>query len=147
MGLSEPQSLAVAGTVGVALDFFTHAGFDDARRPSPTEVVPCGLLSQFLRRLSSRLHPPLAQVPAEVEACRLSGLAAIKERSPSLDQITLDMESLAVSKANTKVGDTPIKMVVMGEAYLQRDKTDKPNRFVCLLSDKGKVVLTFFTEQ
>lgn len=86
-----------------------------------------------------------AQVPVEVEACRISGLAAIKERSPSLDQITLDMESLAVSKANTKVGDTPIKMV--GDAYLQRDKTDKPNRFVCLLSDKGKVVLTFFTEQ
>jgi hypothetical protein len=57
------------------------------------------------------------------------------------------MESLAVSKANTNVGDTPIKMVVMGDAYLQRDKTDKPNRFVCLLSDRGKVVLTFFTEQ
>jgi hypothetical protein len=57
------------------------------------------------------------------------------------------MESLAVSKANTKVGDTPIKMVVMGDAYLQRDRTEKPNRFVCLLSDKGKVVLTFFTEQ
>jgi len=88
-----------------------------------------------------------AQVPVEVEACRSSGLAAIKERSPSLDQITLDMESLAVSKANTKVGDTPIKMVVMGDAYLQRDKTDKPNRFVCLLSDHDKVVLTFFTEQ
>jgi hypothetical protein len=88
-----------------------------------------------------------AQVPAEVEACQLSGLAAIKERSPSLDQITLDIESLAVSKANTNVGDTPIRMVVMGDAYLQRDKTDKPNRFVCLVSDKGKVVLTFFTEQ
>jgi hypothetical protein len=89
----------------------------------------------------------IAQVPAEVEACRLSGLAAIKERSPSLDQITLDMDSLAVSKADTKVGDTPIRMVVMGDAYLQRDKTDKPNRFVCLVSEKGKVVLTFFTEQ
>ena len=88
-----------------------------------------------------------AQVPAQVEACRLSGLAAIKESSPSLDQITLDMESLAVSKANTNVGDTPITMVVMGDAYLQRDKTDKPNRFVCLLSDNDKVVLTFFTEQ
>ncbi|WP_246529473.1 hypothetical protein [Microvirga zambiensis] len=88
-----------------------------------------------------------AQVPGEVEACRLSGLATIKKRSPSLDQITFDMESLAVSKANTKVGDTPIKMVVMGDAYLQRDKTDKPNRFVCLLSDEGEVVLTFFTEQ
>jgi len=89
----------------------------------------------------------IAQVPAEVEACRLSGLAAIKERSPSLDQITLDMDSLAVSKADTKVGETPIRMVVMGDAYLQRDKTDKPNRFVCLVGEKGKVVLTFFTEQ
>ena len=88
-----------------------------------------------------------AQVPAQVEACRLSGLAAIKERSPSLDQIMLDMESLAVSKARTKVGDTPITMVVMGDAYLQRDKSDKSNRFVCLLSDHDKVVLTFFTEQ
>jgi hypothetical protein len=88
-----------------------------------------------------------AQVPAQVETCRLAGLTAIKERSPSLDQITLDMESLAVSKANTNVGDVPIKMVVMGDAYLQRDKTDQPNRFVCLVSDKGKVVLTFFTEQ
>lgn len=91
--------------------------------------------------------PAFAQVPAEVEACRLAGLAALKERSPSLDQITLDMQSLAVSKADTKVGDTPIRMVVMGDAYLQRDKTDKPNRFVCLLSDHDKVVLTFFTEQ
>ena len=89
----------------------------------------------------------IAQVPAEVEACRLSGLVAIKERSPSLDQITLDVESLAISKADTKVGDTPIKMVIMGDAYLQREKSDKPNRFVCLVSDKGKVVLTFFTEQ
>ena len=88
-----------------------------------------------------------AQVPAEVEVCRLSGLAAITERSPSLDQITLDVQSLAVSKANTMVGDTPIRMIVMGEAYLQRDKTNKRNRFVCLLSDHDKVVLTFFTEQ
>jgi hypothetical protein len=88
-----------------------------------------------------------AQVPAEVEACRLSGLAALKERSPSIEHLTFDMESLAISKANTRVEDTPIRMVVMGEAYLQREKSDKPNRFVCLVSDKGKVVLTFFTEQ
>ncbi len=88
-----------------------------------------------------------AQVPAEVEACRLSGLAALKERSPSLEHLTFDIQSLAISKADTKVQDTPIRMVVMGDAYLQREKSDKPNRFVCLVSDKGKVVLTFFTEQ
>ncbi|MBD2749401.1 hypothetical protein IC232_22220 [Microvirga sp. BT688] len=91
--------------------------------------------------------PCIAQVPGEVEACRLSGLAALKERSPSLEHLTFDVESLAISKADTRVEDTPIKMVVMGEAYLQREKSDKPNRFVCLVSDKGKVVLTFFTEQ
>ncbi|MBM6583896.1 hypothetical protein ILT44_27215 [Microvirga sp. BT689] len=91
--------------------------------------------------------PSVAQVPAEVEAWRLSGLAALKERSPSLEHLTFDMESLAISKASTRVEDTPIRMVVMGEAYLQREKSDKPNRFVCLVSDKGKVVLTFFTEQ
>jgi hypothetical protein len=89
----------------------------------------------------------LSQVPAEVEACRLSGLAALKERSPSLEHLTFDIQSLAISKADTKVEDTPIRMVIMGEAYLQREKSDKPNRFVCLVSDKGKVVLTFFTEQ
>ena len=91
--------------------------------------------------------PCIAQAPAEVEACRLSGLAALKERSPSLEHLTFDMESLAISKASTRVEDTPIRMVVMGEAYLQRETSDKPNRFVCLISDKGKVVLTFFTEQ
>jgi hypothetical protein len=89
----------------------------------------------------------VAQVPAEVEACRLSGLTALKERSPSLEHLTFDMESLAISKATTRVEDTPIRMVVMGEAYLQREKSDKPNRFVCLISENGKVVLTFFTEQ
>jgi hypothetical protein len=101
------------------------------------------ILGSFLMMSASAL----AQVPAEVEACRLSGLAALKERSPSIEHLTFDMESLAISKAATKVEDTPIRMVVMGDAYLQREKSDKPNRFVCLVSEKGKVVLTFFTEQ
>jgi hypothetical protein len=91
--------------------------------------------------------PAFSQVPPQVEACRKVGLAALKQRSPSLDQITLDMDSIAISKADTKVGETPIKMIIIGDAYLQRDKTDKPNRFLCLLSDEDRVVLTFFTEQ
>ncbi len=88
-----------------------------------------------------------AQVPAEVEACRLAGLVALKERSPAIKDLTFDIDGLAISKANTKVEDTPVKMVIMGDAYLQREKTDKPNRFVCLIGEKGKVLLTFFTEQ
>jgi hypothetical protein len=35
----------------------------------------------------------------------------------------------------------------MGDDYLKREKTGKPNRFVCLVGEKGKVLLTFFTEQ
>jgi hypothetical protein len=67
--------------------------------------------------------------------------------SPGDGNWPFDIESLARSKAQTKVEDTPIKMVVMGDAYSKREKSDKPNRFICLISDKGKVVLTFFTEQ
>jgi hypothetical protein len=88
-----------------------------------------------------------AQVPAEVEECRLSGLQKLKERSPSLERLTFDIDGLAISKANTSVGDVPVKMVVMGDAYLQREKDDKPVRFVCLVGENRKVLLTFFTEQ
>ena len=80
----------------------------------------------------------IAQVRAEVEACRLSGLVAIKERSPSLDQITLDVESLAISKADTKVGDTPIKMVIMGDAYLQREKATSRTASSALLAKRAR---------
>ena len=88
-----------------------------------------------------------AQVPEEVDACRKFGLAALKEKAPSIDSLTFDIEGLAISKADTNVEDTPIRMVIMGEAYLTRDRTDKPNRFVCLIGEGGKVLLTFFTEQ
>ncbi len=88
-----------------------------------------------------------AQVPEEVESCRLASLVALKERSPAIKDLTFDIDGLTISKAETKVEDTTVKMVIMGDAYLQREKTDKPNRFVCLIGEKGKVLLTFFTEQ
>jgi hypothetical protein len=103
-------------------------------------------LSAFLAVTIMAL-PTQAQVPAEVESCRLAGLVALKERSSAIKDLTFDIDGLAISKAETKVEDTPVKMVIMGDAYLQREKTDKPNRFVCLVGEKGKVLLTFFTEQ
>ncbi|MFK0335357.1 hypothetical protein ACIQUB_30040 [Rhizobium sp. NPDC090275] len=83
-----------------------------------------------------------------VDACKSTGLLALQERSPEITDLVLDMESLAVSKADTKVGDVPVKTVVLGEAYISRkQQTGKPDRFVCLLGEKGKVLLTFFTAQ
>jgi hypothetical protein len=92
----------------------------------------------------------LAQAPADpaVDACKSTGLLALQERSADITDLILDMESLAISKADTKVGDVPVKMVVLGEAYIARkEKTGKPDRFVCLLGEKGKVLLTFLTAQ
>ena len=91
-----------------------------------------------------------SQPPADpaVDACKSTGLLALQERSPEITDLVLDMESLAVSKADTKVGDVPVKTVVLGEAYISRkQQTGKPDRFVCLLGEKGKVLLTFFTAQ
>jgi hypothetical protein len=92
-----------------------------------------------------------SQAPAAdpaVNACKSTGLIALQERSPEITDLVLDMESLAVSKADTMVGDVPVKTVVLGEAYISRkEQTGKPDRFVCLLGEKGKVLLTFFTAQ
>jgi hypothetical protein len=88
------------------------------------------------------------QVDPAATACKATGLLALKERSSDITDVVLDVESLAVSAADTKVGDVPVKTVVLGEAYIARGgKTGKPDRFVCLLGDKGKVLLTFFTAQ
>jgi hypothetical protein len=91
-----------------------------------------------------------AQTPEDpvVTACKSTGLLALKQQSPDITDLILDMESLAISKADTKVEDVPVKTVILGEAYIAHgQKTGKPDRFVCLLGDKGKVLLTFFTAQ
>ncbi len=81
-----------------------------------------------------------------VTACKSTGLLALQEKSKDITDLVIDMESVAVSKSDTKVEDVPIKTVVLGEAYIARNgKTGTPDRFVCLLGDKGKVLLTFFT--
>ena len=85
---------------------------------------------------------------AAAQACQSTGLLALKERSSEISDLVLDMETLAVSAADTKVEDVEIKTVVMGDAYIARGgATGKPDRFVCLLGEKGKVLLTFFTAQ
>ena len=83
----------------------------------------------------------------KIEACRTTGLTALKEQSPPLRDLIFDVESLAVSKTNTSVEDTRVRTVIMGEAYLDRNETRGSHRFVCLIGDKGKVLLTFFTAQ
>ena len=96
--------------------------------------------------LAGTANAQTANDPA-IAACNATGLIALHESSPTLKSINFDMESLAVSKANTKIGDIAVRTVIMGDAYFEKKEAGKAHRFVCLLGDKGKVLLTFFTSQ
>jgi hypothetical protein len=92
--------------------------------------------------------PCLSAEDPNVAACRATGLVALQQKSPSVTDLIIDQESVAVSAAATKVQDTLISTVVLGEAYIKKgNDTGKPDRFVCLLGEKGKVLLTFFTSK
>lgn len=82
---------------------------------------------------------------AEINVCKATGLAALKETSPSVRDILLDMDTITVSKANTKIEDTPVRTIIMGEVYLERKEVGKSQHFLCIIGEKGKVLLTFFT--
>lgn len=106
------------------------------------------IISLTLLGLSAGVGHAQTSNDAAVQACKSTGLLALKEKSPDISDLVMDPETLAVSAADTKVEDVAIKTVIMGEAYIARKgQTGKPDRFVCLLGEKGKVLLTFFTAQ
>jgi hypothetical protein len=80
----------------------------------------------------------------EIAACKATGILALKEKSPAVRDMILDMDTILVAKANTEIEGTPIRTVVMGDVYLEKKGTGKAQRFLCLIGDKGKVLLTFF---
>ncbi|BCG86581.1 MULTISPECIES: hypothetical protein [unclassified Mesorhizobium] len=97
--------------------------------------------------LAGSAHAQSTDDPA-VTACKSTGLLALQEKSKDISDLVIDMESIAVSKADTKVEDVPVKTVILGEAYIARNgKTGAADRFVCLLGEKGKVLPTFYTAQ
>jgi hypothetical protein len=91
--------------------------------------------------------PPARTAPVSVEltACKSTALLALQERDASIKDIYFDEDGVTFADANTRVEDTRIRHIIMGEAYLQTNRQDKPRRFLCLIGEKGKVLLTFFT--
>ena len=63
----------------------------------------------------------------ELEACRATGLIALRERNPAIKDVSLDMDSMTVAKANTKIEDTPIRTIIVGDAYLEQGRRLPPN--------------------
>lgn len=110
-------------------------------------VVTTGLLALALAGPSLAQEVPRNPPGAELEACKTTGLIALKERSPAITDLLIDPDAVTIAKADTKVEDTPVKGVIMGEAYLEKNKKERPHRFLCLIGEKGKVLLTFFTQE
>ena len=103
----------------------------------------CGILL-----IGFSCRPAGAQVAnPELELCRSTGLIALRQRDPSVKDVSLDIDGMTVAKANTKVEDTPIRTIVIGDAYLEKGKKETRRTFLCLIGEKGKVLLTFFTDK
>ncbi len=83
----------------------------------------------------------------EIDACRATGLIALKQRSPATTDVTLDLDSVRVVKMNSKIENVEIKAIVLGEAYVEKQKSGKSKNLICILGDKGKVLLTIFSDQ
>jgi hypothetical protein len=66
----------------------------------------------------------------ELQACKATALIALTQRDSAIKDIFIDEDGLTIASADTKVEDTPVK----------------PRRFLCLVGEKGKVLLTFFTQ-
>jgi hypothetical protein len=88
-----------------------------------------------------------ASTTAETDLCRATGLIALQQQNPAVLDLTLDLDGMTVAKANAKVGETQIRTVVIGDAYMEKGNREKRHTFLCLIGNKGKVLLTFFTEK
>ena len=83
----------------------------------------------------------------EADACKASGLLALKQKYPQVKDVLIDLDSAKIIKADTTIENVPIKTVVIGDAYVERTKTTKPQTLVCVIGDKGKVLLTLFSDK
>ncbi len=83
----------------------------------------------------------------EADACKASGLLALKQKYPQVKDVLIDLDSAKIIKADTTIEDIPIRTVVVGDAYVERTKTAKPQTIVCVIGDKGKVLLTLFSDK
>jgi hypothetical protein len=83
----------------------------------------------------------------ETDACKASGLLALKQKFPQVKDVLIDLDSAKVMKADTTIENVPIKTIVIGDAYVERTKTTKPQTLVCIIGDKGKVLLTLFSDK
>ncbi|WAC26049.1 hypothetical protein [Ancylobacter sp. SL191] len=120
---------------------------DVAPSPAPAPANPPGPASGTQPDPAAANQPDVDPDMQRVAACKADALAKLKQRSPSIEDIYIEIDGLTIAQAESKLGDTAVKGVIMGEAYIQRDRSDTANRFLCLTGEKDEVLFTFFTER
>ncbi|TAJ27910.1 hypothetical protein [Bosea sp. (in: a-proteobacteria)] len=81
----------------------------------------------------------------EIATCKKAALETLSAQDPDIKDIYIDEDGATVAVSESKIETIPVTRIVMSEAYLRTDRSDKPRRFLCLLGEKNKVLLTFFT--
>jgi hypothetical protein len=93
--------------------------------------------------------PAEAQEPPEAAICRKAAVTTLKtepDLSP-LKDVKLDLDSLTVAKSKADIQGIKVTTVLIGQATIQRESSDEPHTFLCLLGENDKVLLTFFTKR
>jgi hypothetical protein len=146
--------------IPVALSMILAAGSAGAQAPPATAPSPPAKPAEPVPAPKPPEAAPATEAPSDepsvdasdkdmqrVAACKERALARLKEQSPSVEDIFIDVDGLTIADADGKLGDTAVKGVLMGEAYIRRDRSDQANRFLCLTGANGEVLFTFFTER
>lgn len=110
-------------------------------------LIPVLLTISPLPALAQNASPTSPEKPAsqEVAICKAAALSTLSAREPEIKDIYIDEDGATIAVSESKIEDIPITRIIMGEAYLRTDRSDKPRRFLCLIGEKNKVLLTFFT--
>ena len=105
------------------------------------------LSSPVLAQTTSPASPTAPEPPTspEIATCKSAALKTLHAKEPEIKDIYVAEEGATIAVSESKIGDIPVKRIVMSEAYLRTDKSDNPRRFLCLIGEENKVLLTFFT--
>ena len=83
----------------------------------------------------------------ELEACRSTGLIALREHNPGIKDVSFDVDGMTVAKANTKVEDTPIKTIVIWRRLSRKRQKGYSSNLSVPYRRKGQGVTDVFHGQ
>jgi len=110
-------------------------------------IISSSLAASALAQTPGPTSGTQTEKPAspELASCKATALRTLSISDPGIKDIYFDEDGITMATAETSIEGTPITRVIMGQASFRSDKTDSSRSFLCLIGEKGKVLLTFFT--